>query len=674
MSTLNEMVHLGWEEVSLKREEQEERVLLEDLYRKSVPLMKQMKECSKSWDSPKKHYDDEEYLEAFYPVERSIAGWRKQVAREGLSKREEEFLLGLQRRWRGWELEERPWGENPERLFSFWLLSLVELLSLVKGEGRMKPLLPFHNLLFYEPFWEAALFPSVLLKDSRWKELLERIESSVTRQEGAKILLLHRKVDETALFDLFWREAEGEGRTRLSQLERWTILLHQERWEAAERLLTEEEDGLFQKRPLEAWKLKRRFFPNRPLKEASLLRIHESLEGKGREGPDGETLTALWREGELLGFPEGLLGKMATMTLDHPDGSTGWKREKRLLREYFADPSKCAEEMVYSEFAGALLEHSFRASEGRAFGEVAEPPRDVIVKMGRNKGVVLKERVGPWPSLTALSFFGGKYLLGRTREDQAVLTTFTPSTGRQEEVAVARGKVFRSLVAIDSNRCILSFTQDPCLYLFDASSQRLLPFCKENLKGVVGLAVHARSLYALDYFDHSLVRINREGEVIGRASLSKVAPFPLSFALNSNGAAVVLGLNRYFYEKSRERLDGLGSSFSPEAVGRWVLGVWQEGEFVQKQELSPGVRDYFEGLAGALPSTFVRGDSFYVMAGARLGRFRSTGDGLEAFYSLENVSQSLGRDRSQPLVAPAEEEILVYERETGYILRIGERP
>ena len=74
MSTLHEMVPLGWEEVSLKREEQEERVLLEDLYRKSVPLMKQMKECSKSWDSPKKHYDDEEYLEAFYPVERSIAG------------------------------------------------------------------------------------------------------------------------------------------------------------------------------------------------------------------------------------------------------------------------------------------------------------------------------------------------------------------------------------------------------------------------------------------------------------------------------------------------------------------------------------------------------------------------------------------------------------------------
>ena len=68
MSTLHEMVPLGWEEVSLKREEQEERVLLEDLYRKSVPLMKQMKECSKSWDSPKKHYDDEEYLEAIETI------------------------------------------------------------------------------------------------------------------------------------------------------------------------------------------------------------------------------------------------------------------------------------------------------------------------------------------------------------------------------------------------------------------------------------------------------------------------------------------------------------------------------------------------------------------------------------------------------------------------------
>ena len=668
------MVPSGWEEVSLKREEQEERVLLEDLYRKSVPLMEQMKECSKSWDSPKKHYDDEEYLEAFYPVERSIAGWRKQVAREGLSRREEEFLLGLQRRWKGWELEERPWGENPERLFSFWLLSLVELLSLVKGEGRTKPLLPFHNLLFYEPFWEAALFPSVLLKESRWKELMERIESSVTRQEGAKILLLHRRVEDSELFDLFWREAEGEGRTRLSQQERWTILLHQERREAAEKLLAGEEEGLFQERPLEAWKLKRRFFPDRPLKEGSLLRILESLEGKEREGPDGETLTALWREGELLGFPDDLLGRLVAMTLEHADESPCWKREKRLLREYFADPSKGGEAMVYSEFAGALLEHSFRASEGKVFGGAVEPTRGVIVKVGKNKGVALKERSGPWPSLTALSFFGGKYLLGRTRQDQAVLTTFTPSTGRQEEIAVVKGKVFRSLVAIDSNRCILSFTQDPCLYLFDTSSERLLPFCKENLKGVVGLAVYARSLYALDYFDHSLVRINREGEVIGRASLSKVAPFPLSFALSSSGETVVLGLNRYFYEKNRERLDGLGSPFSPEALGRWALGFWQEGEFVQKRELSPGVRDYFEGLAGALPSAFVMGDSFYVMAGARLGRFRSSGDGLEAFYSLENLSKSLGRDRSQPLVASAEEEILVYERETGYILRIGERP
>lgn len=674
MSTLHEMVPSGWEEVPLKRGETQERVLLENLYQKCIPLMNQMKESSKSWDSPKKHYDDEEYLEAFYPVERGIAGWRKQVAREGLSRREEEFLLGLQRRWKGWELEERPWGENPERLFSFWLLSLVELLSLVKGEGRTKPLLPFHNLLFYEPFWEAALFPSVLLKESRWKELMERIESSVTRQEGAKILLLHRRVEDSELFDLFWREAEGEGRTRLSQQERWTILLHQERREAAEKLLAGEEEGLFQERPLEAWKLKRRFFPDRPLKEGSLLRILESLEGKEREGPDGETLTALWREGELLGFPDDLLGRLVAMTLEHADESPCWKREKRLLREYFADPSKGGEAMVYSEFAGALLETSFRTSEGKVLGEAVEPARDLIVKMGKNKGVALKERSGPWPSLTALSFFGGKYLLGRTRQDQAVLTTFTPSTGRQEEIAVVKGKVFRSLVAIDSNRCILSFTQDPCLYLFDTSSERLLPFCKENLKGVVGLAVYARSLYALDYFDHSLVRINREGEVIGRASLSKVAPFPLSFALSSSGETVVLGLNRYFYEKNRERLDGLGSPFSPEALGRWALGFWQEGEFVQKRELSPGVRDYFEGLAGALPSAFVMGDSFYVMAGARLGRFRSSGDGLEAFYSLENLSKSLGRDRSQPLVASAEEEILVYERETGYILRIGERP
>ena len=95
---------------------------------------------------------------------------------------------------------------------------------------------------------------------------------------------------------------------------------------------------------------------------------------------------------------------------------------------------------------------------------------------------------------------------------------------------------------------------------------------------------------------------------------------PLSplLRLNSSGAAVVL-VNRYYYEKNRERLDGLGSPF-PRSVGTLAPGFWQEGEFVQKQELSPGVRDYFEAAGRSLPSAFVKG-TLLRHGGARLGSF-----------------------------------------------------